>query len=67
MIFPLDLLELGMLFAVTALVLLVASELLSPYNRRINMLINRKKLKRAAIVFSLLFIATVAIRIFSLI
>ncbi|MHA2009436.1 MAG: hypothetical protein ACXACB_11910 [Promethearchaeota archaeon] len=67
MIIPLDLGELSVLYAVTAIILLVTSELLSPYHRRINVLINRKKLKRAAIVFSLLFLATVGLIIYEII
>jgi len=65
MIFPLGLWELGVLFAVIALVLLVTSELLSPHHRKPNILINKKKLQNTTIVFSILFLATIAIRIIS--
>jgi len=67
MIFPLDLGELSILYAVTAMILLVTSELLSSYNRKNNLLINRKKLKRVAIIFSILFIVTVALRIYEIV
>jgi uncharacterized membrane protein len=65
MIFPLGVWELGLLFAVIALVLLVTSELLSPHHRKPNILINKKKLQNTAIFFSILFLATIAIRIIS--
>jgi low temperature requirement protein LtrA len=66
LILPIDLLELGMLFAVTALILLLTSELLTPYHRRVNMFISRKKLRRVAAIFAVLFLVTVAARILSM-
>ena len=67
MIFPVDLGELSVLLAVTAIILLVTSELVSPYHRRINIFINRKRLRRAAIVFSVFFLVTVGIEIYGII
>lgn len=67
MIFPVDVGEISILLAVTAIVLLVTSELLSPYNRRINIFISRRRMRRAAIFFSLLFLITVAVKIFEII
>ena len=67
MIFPVDIWALSILFAVTAVILLITSELLSPYHRRINILISWKRLRRVAILFSILFLVTVAIRIFIII
>lgn len=67
MIFPLDLLEISLLLAIIALVLLVTSELLSPHHRKANILINKKKLRNTAIIFSTLFAITIAIRIFTII
>ncbi|MCW3997874.1 MAG: hypothetical protein NWF10_04820 [Candidatus Bathyarchaeota archaeon] len=67
MIFPVDLGELSVLYAVIALILLVTSELLSPYHHRINLLVSRKRLRVVAIVFSVLFIVTVSLRIFNMI
>ena len=66
MIFPLDLFEIGLLLAIIALILIITSELiLSPRQRKLNMLINKKKMRRAAILFSILFLAIVALRIVS--
>lgn len=65
--FPLDFGELSFFYAIIAMILLVTSEALSHYDRRNNFLINRKKLKQVAIIFSILFIVTVALRIYEII
>jgi hypothetical protein len=67
MIFPLNLLDISLLLAIIAIVLLVTSELLSPHHRKENVLINKKKLRTAAIAFSILFLATIVIRIVGMI
>jgi len=67
MTFPLDLWSLSLLFATTAIILLITSELLSPHYGRMNIKINRKRLKNTAMAFSIAFLATVAIRIISII
>jgi hypothetical protein len=63
MIFPMDLGEFSILIAVIAIILLATSELTSPYNRRIRIYLSRKRLRRAAIFFSVLFLIIVGIRI----
>ena len=65
--FPLSFWDISLWLAVTAIVLLVTSELLSPYNGKVNILISKKKLKNAALAVSSLFLVTVAIRILSII
>jgi len=67
MTFPLSFWDVSLLIAITAIILLITSELLSPYYGKIIISINRKRLKNAAMTFSILFLATVAIRIFSLV
>jgi uncharacterized membrane protein len=67
MTFPLSFWDVSLLIAITAIILLITSELLSPYYGKITIPINRKRLKNAAMTFSILFLATVAIRIFSLV
>jgi len=57
----------SLLFAVTAIILLITSELLSPYYGRVNLKINRKRLRNSALLFSSLFLATVAMRIAAII
>jgi hypothetical protein len=64
-ILPLDFGDLSILLAITAIILLITSELLSSYQRRI--VLNRKRLRRAAIVFSIFFLITVTIRIVNII
>ena len=65
--FPLDFSDISLLLATTAIILLITSELLSPYYGKINIQINKKRLKNAALATSALFLATVVIRIVSII
>jgi len=67
MSFPLNFWDISLLLAITAIILLITSEMLSPYHGKINIRIDRKKLKNAAFAVSILFLATVAIRIISII
>lgn len=66
MMFTLNLDELSILYAIVALILLVTSEILSPYNHRLNININIKRLRKVAIIFSILFIVTAGLRIFTM-
>jgi hypothetical protein len=67
MIFPLDLWDVSLWLAITATILIITWELLSPQHGKINIYINRKRLRNAALIFSLLFVATVGLRIASII
>ena len=67
MLFPLDLGELSVFYALVSIILLVASELIPSYHRRINIPVSRKRLRLAAIVFSVLFLVTIGMRIYSII
>ena len=67
MMFPLDFWDMSLLLAITSVVLLLTSEMVSSYYGKINILINKKKLKNAAMTVSILFLITVAIRIISMI
>jgi hypothetical protein len=67
MTFPLDFWNVSLLTAITAIILLITSELLSPYYGKINIQISKKRLRNAAIVFSIIFLITVAIRIINII
>lgn len=66
MTFPLTFWDISLLLAVSSVVLLVTSELLSLHYGRIGAKINRNKLKNVAIVFSILFLITVVVRIASI-
>jgi hypothetical protein len=65
--FPLNFWDISLLLAITAVILLITSEMLSSYYGKINILINKKKLKNAATATSILFLITVAIRIVNII
>jgi len=65
--FPLGLWDLSLWLAITAIILLITSELLSPYYGRINVYINRKRLRNAALAVSILFLATLVIRIITIV
>ena len=61
--FPLELWDLSLWLAITAIILLITSELLSPHYGRINVYIDRKRLRNAALAVSILFLATIVIKI----
>jgi hypothetical protein len=65
--FPLSLWDISLWLAITATILLTASEMLSSYYGKINFLINKKKLRNAALAVSALFLVTVTIRVFNII
>ena len=67
MMFPLGLSEISLLLAVTALTLLVPSELLSVDYGKFTIKINKKRLRNASLAFSIMFLATVAIKVASII
>ena len=65
--FPLNLWDISLILAVAAIILLITSELLSPYYGAANLKINKKRLKNAAMTTSILFLVTVVIRITTII
>jgi hypothetical protein len=65
--FPLNFWDISLWLAVTAIILLITSELLSPYYGKTSLLINRKKLRNIATITAILFLITVAIRIYTII
>lgn len=64
--FPLSLWDISLWLAVTAIILLITSELISPYYGQTNLFINKKRLRNVALAVSALFLITVAIRIFTI-
>jgi hypothetical protein len=62
-VFPLNLWDVSLVLAVTAIVLLVTSEILSPYYGAANLKISKKRLRNSAIATSIIFLVTVVIRI----
>jgi hypothetical protein len=67
MSFPLMFSDLSLLLAVTAIILLITSELLSPSYGNTNIYINNKRLRNAALAVSILFLVTLAITIINII
>lgn len=65
--FPLSLWDTSLWVAITAIILLITSEFISPYYGKTNLLINRKRLRNVALAVSILFLITVAIRIATII
>ena len=65
--FPLSFWDISLWLAVTAIILLITSELISPYYGKTNILINKKRLRNAALTTGILFLITVAIRIYSVV
>lgn len=65
--FPLSFWDISLWLAITAIILLATSELISPYYGKTNLLINKKRLKQTALVIGILFLITVAIRIYGII
>ena len=65
--FPLSLWDISLWLAVTSIILLATSELLSPYYGQTNLLIDKKRLKQISLTLGILFLITVAIRIYGII
>jgi hypothetical protein len=65
--FPLGFWDLSLWTAIIAIILLVTSELLSPYYGRTRLMINRRRLRIVALVVALIFLATVAYRIYGIV
>jgi hypothetical protein len=65
--FPLSFWDISLWLAVTSIILLITSELISPYYGKTNILINKRRLRNVAIIVSTLFLITVAIRIATII
>ena len=65
--FPLTFWDISLWLAITAIILLITSELISPYYGKTNLFINKKRLQNVALTVSTLFLITVAIRIATII
>ena len=66
MIYPLSFWDLSLWLAVTAIILLVTSELLSPYYGRTSIILNKKRLRMVALSLGILFMLTVVIRVYEI-
>jgi hypothetical protein len=64
---PLGFWGLSLWTAIIAIILLVTSELLSPHYGRTGIIINRHRLRIAAMILAFIFLGTVAFRIYEII
>jgi len=64
MAFPLSFWDISLWLAVISIFLLVTSELVSPRYGRINMSINKKRLRSIALAMGVLFLMTVCIHVY---
>jgi len=65
--FPLTFWDISLWLAITALIILTTSELISPYYGSINLVIKKKRLRNTGLTISAIFILTVMIRIIGII
>jgi hypothetical protein len=65
--FPLGFWDLSLWTAVVAIILLITSELLSPYYGRTGIVINRRRLRLAALIVAFVFLGTVAYRVYQIV
>jgi len=65
--FPLSFWDVSLWLALTALILLITAELISPYYGQSSLQIKKGRLKTVAFTLCLLFLLTVLIRIFEII
>jgi hypothetical protein len=64
---PLDFWNVSLFLAVTSIILLITAQLISAYDGPASILIEQKKLKTAAITTGILFLATVAVRVYAIV
>lgn len=67
MSFPLGIWDISLLLAITAIILLITSEMLSQYYGKVNIKINRKKLRNTSIATSIAFLFMISLRIITII
>ena len=64
---PLDFWNVSLWLAVTGIILLITVQLATAYSGKATILIDQKKLRTTALVIGILFLATVAIRIYGIV
>lgn len=64
---PLDLWNISLWLAVSSIILLITTQLISAYDGNATIMIDQRKLKIAAVIMGILFLATMAIRIYGII
>lgn len=64
---PLDFWNVSLWFAVSGIILLITAQLASAYDGNATILIDQRKLKNTAMVMGVLFLVTVAMRIYGIV
>jgi uncharacterized protein involved in exopolysaccharide biosynthesis len=64
---PFDFWNVSLWLAVTGIILLITVQLASAYEGKATILVDQKKLRTTALVIGILFLATVAIRIYGIV
>jgi hypothetical protein len=64
---PIDFWSASLWLAVAAIILLITAQLVSAYDGPATLLVDKKRLKNTALIIGMLFLATVAIRIYGII
>jgi uncharacterized protein involved in exopolysaccharide biosynthesis len=64
---PFDFWNVSLFFAVTGIILLITAQLASAYEGKATILVDQRKLRTAALVLGILFLTTVAIRIYGIV
>ena len=64
--FPLSLADMTLWLGVTAILLLITSEFISPYYGRVGLLIEKRRLRQIALIFSVLFFLDALIQIYAM-
>jgi hypothetical protein len=59
---PLNFSDLSLLFALGAIILIITVELASPHNVLTNLTLNKKKLRKVALIIGILFLITIVIQ-----
>jgi len=65
--FPLGFYDISVWLAITSIILLATSELLSPKYGQTHLILEKKHLKTTALILGILFLSTVVIRIYQII
>jgi len=62
--FPLSFADLTLWLAITSIILLATSELISPYYGRTNLLVEKRRLRSAALTIGIIFILSILVQIY---
>ena len=67
MLIPIDFWDVSLWFAVTGITLLITAQIAFSYEGNATLLIDQKRLRTTAVVMAMLFLATMAIRIYDIV